>query len=128
MSGVRFRYVQLLVRDVQQSAKFYNEALGVPILASTENWIEFGEESKRPWFVLKLVDNESQTRAGYSPFLSFDVDDLDTIVSRSLMAGAVLDGPIKRPVFGSVGLRPEIELNFSVCCTSKSGWTHDCSS
>lgn len=39
---------------------------------------------------------------GYSPFLHFDVDDMDTTVVRCLSLGATLDGPIKYPAHGKV--------------------------
>ena len=34
------RYVLLLQRDVQQAARFYNQALGLPIKVLTERWAE----------------------------------------------------------------------------------------
>jgi hypothetical protein len=39
---------------------------------------------------------------GYSPFLSFNVEDMDGTVLRLLSMGAELDGPIKHPPQGKV--------------------------
>ncbi len=39
---------------------------------------------------------------GYSPFLCFDVQDMDATVVRLLQLGASLDGPIKYPAYGKV--------------------------
>lgn len=39
---------------------------------------------------------------GYSPFLSFNVKDMDGTVLRLLSMGAELDGPIKHPPQGKV--------------------------
>ena len=37
---------------------------------------------------------------GYSPFLSFNVTDLDATVNKLLSLGAQLDGPIRYPAVG----------------------------
>lgn len=37
---------------------------------------------------------------GYSPFLSFNVTDLDATVTTLLSLGATLDGPIRFPIVG----------------------------
>lgn len=46
--------------------------------------------------------SEAHCTTGYSPFLHFDVDDLDDTVRRLLSFGALLDGPIKYPTHGKV--------------------------
>ena len=40
--------------------------------------------------------------SGYSPFVSFDVDDMDTLVPSLLGLGAVLDGPVQYDTLGKV--------------------------
>lgn len=49
--------------------------------------------------------SEAHCTTGYSPFLHFDVDDLDGTVQRLLSLGAFLDGPIKYPTHGKVRRR-----------------------
>ena len=39
---------------------------------------------------------------GYSPFLNFNVDDMDMIVGRCVQMAADLDGPIQYPAMGKV--------------------------
>ncbi len=38
---------------------------------------------------------------GYSPLLTFDVDDLDDALPRLLGLGAALDGPVRRELYGT---------------------------
>lgn len=62
-----------------------------------------------------------QLTKGYSPFLSFNVDDMDSTVVRLLSMGAELDGPIKYPPQGKVtGLTYILKLTslvFKICWT-----------
>ena len=46
---------------------------------------------------------EAYASCGYSPFLCFEVEDLQARVQRLLELGAVLDGPIKYADRGKVG-------------------------
>lgn len=43
---------------------------------------------------------------GYSPFLQFTVQDMDSTLPRLLSMGGMLDGPIKYPVEGKVHKLP----------------------
>lgn len=54
---------------------------------------------------------------GYSPFLHFDVDDMDTTIVRCLSLGATLDGPIKYPAHGKV-----CKLHTVACQHQESLW------
>ena len=49
---------------------------------------------------------------GYSPFLSFNVKDMDDTVLRLLSMGAELDGPIKHPPQGKVCCNTD---SFQIC-------------
>jgi hypothetical protein len=46
--------------------------------------------------------SEAYTTCGYTPFLAFEVADLQGCVQRLLQMGATLDGPIKYPDRGKV--------------------------
>ncbi|CAK0782708.1 hypothetical protein CVIRNUC_005903 [Coccomyxa viridis] len=48
------------------------------------------------------VFREAYTNCGYSPFLSFEVIDLQSRVQSLLELGAVLDGPIKYAEQGKI--------------------------
>lgn len=41
-------------------------------------------------------------QTGYSPMLSFDVEDMDHTIQTALKLGAMMDGPIKYPAQGKV--------------------------
>jgi hypothetical protein len=56
----------------------------------------------RTVLALKAVGTEAFLTTGYSPFLNFTVQDMDTTVNNMLRMGAVLDGPIKYPAQGKV--------------------------
>ena len=51
---------------------------------------------------IQSVESEAQLSVGYSPFLNFNVDDMDMIVARCVQMGANLDGPIQYPAMGKV--------------------------
>ena len=51
---------------------------------------------------IKAVESEAQLTQGYSPILSFDVDDLDTVIAKCAQMGANLDGPIQYPAHGKI--------------------------
>jgi len=53
---------------------------------------------------IKAVESEAQLSNGYTPFLSFDVDDMDSVVARCAQMGAKLDGPIQYPAHGKVAV------------------------
>lgn len=59
--------------------------------------------------MLKAVEGEAMRSTGYSPFLCFDVADMDSTVVRLLQMGAALDGPIKYPAYGKVRERARID-------------------
>eukprot|EP00951_Prasinocladus_malaysianus_P005261 scaffold37377_cov46-Prasinocladus_malaysianus.AAC.1 len=50
-------------------------------------------------YVLSM-DREAFCTAGYSPFLQFTVQDMDTTLPKLLSMGATMDGPIKYPIEG----------------------------
>ena len=55
---------------------------------------------------MACVFREAYTNCGYSPFLSFEVIDLQSRVQSLLELGAVLDGPIKYAEQGKVTHHP----------------------
>jgi len=51
---------------------------------------------------IKSVEDEACLSHGYTPFLSFDVDDMDSTIVRCLQMGGRLDGSIQYPAHGKV--------------------------
>mmetsp|Transcript_15868 Transcript_15868/g.29952 ORF Transcript_15868/g.29952 Transcript_15868/m.29952 type:complete len:148 (-) Transcript_15868:106-549(-) len=119
-SGIRFARALLMVRGSQgvaQSVNFYQSALGMTVLRHTDDWAELvcGMASSASAdtdptttaaanfrLSIKSVESEAHLSVGYSPFLSFDVDDMDQTVARCAQMGAHLDGPIQYPAHGKV--------------------------
>jgi catechol 2,3-dioxygenase-like lactoylglutathione lyase family enzyme len=99
-----FRSVMLMIRDVPKSVAFYNEALGLPLLKSSDRYAELGVPGGGPPIALKHAEGEALVSVGYSPFLCFDVADVNDTVVRALTAGATLDGAIKHEPHGKVAV------------------------
>lgn len=117
--GVRFGRALLMVRGsngVATAVDFYEKGLGMTIIRHTDNWAELVcpvvgsshpsimETSMETNFHLSIQASESEASlaVGYSPFLNFDVDDMDSTVARCVKMGASLDGPIQYPAHGKV--------------------------
>ena len=118
--GVRFGRALIMVRGstgVAAAVNFYQNGLGMALVRHTDDWAELtcpvGPSSSNTnidtapsqinfHLSIQSSDSEAQLSAGYSPFLNFDVDDMDMIVARCVQMGANLDGPIQYPAMGKV--------------------------
>ena len=94
------RSVVLLLRDVPKTLSFFQSALQLPVIRSAPHqaMLQAGTST----LVLVQAKDEAACTTGYSPFLTFAVNDFDDAVVRMLQAGANLDGPIKHPHTGKV--------------------------
>eukprot|EP00979_Chaetoceros_neogracilis_P018291 scaffold10567_cov180-Chaetoceros_neogracile.AAC.3 len=122
-TGIRFGRAMLMVRGsekVAQSVNFYQNALGMHVIRHTDDWAELAcpvataatssdtssfpsnHSSANFRLSIKSVESEAQLSTGYSPILTFDVDDMDGTVARCAQMGAHLDGPIQYPAHGKV--------------------------
>ena len=118
--GVRFGRALIMVRGstgVAAAVNFYQNGLGMALVRHTDDWAELtcpvGPSSSNTnidtapppinfHLSIQSSESEAQLSAGYSPFLNFDVDDMDMIVARCVQMGANLDGPIQYPAMGKV--------------------------
>mmetsp|Transcript_31369 Transcript_31369/g.59662 ORF Transcript_31369/g.59662 Transcript_31369/m.59662 type:complete len:151 (-) Transcript_31369:338-790(-) len=127
--GVRFGRALLMVRGsngVATAVNFYQNGLGLYVVRHTDNWAELtcpviGSSSSSSSSLsnpnasssghnepinfhlsIQACESESQLSVGYSPFLNFDVEDMDMTVARCAQMGANLDGPIQYPAHGKV--------------------------
>ena len=126
--GVRFGRALIMVRGstgVAAAVNFYQNGLGMAVVRHTDDWAELtcpvgpsssntnikntnnNDDTDPPTqtnfhLSIQSSDSEAQLSAGYSPFLNFDVDDMDMIVARCVQMGANLDGPIQYPAMGKV--------------------------
>lgn len=119
---------------VAESVNFYQNALGMNVSRHTDEWAELtcgvAESDSDGGAVppevvpasptaetahaspaitnfrlsIKAVESEAQLSHGYTPFLSFDVEDMDSVVARCAQMGAKLDGPIQYPAHGKVAV------------------------
>ncbi|GMH43817.1 hypothetical protein BSKO_11751 [Bryopsis sp. KO-2023] len=94
------RHVLLLQRNVATAARFYSEGLGLKLEVLTERWAEL--KAGQTTLALKAVEGEAFLSVGYSPILSFKVDDLQDTLMKLIELGGVMDGPIKYPTQGKV--------------------------
>jgi catechol 2,3-dioxygenase-like lactoylglutathione lyase family enzyme len=103
-SPARFARAIMMVRGadgVHKAVEFYNKALGFQVVRHTDEWAEL-TCGRGVCLHVQAVTNEAQLSVGYSPLLSFDVDDMDTAISTCAQMGAHLDGPIQYPAHGKV--------------------------
>lgn len=107
--GIRIGRIVLMCRGsegLSKAADFYHQALGLAVTRITDDWAELncsttkGQDSIS--INLQAVHSEAQLSTGYSPILSFEVDDMDSVVSRCAQMGGHLDGPIQYPAHGKV--------------------------
>ena len=93
---------------LKKSVDFYHGALGLTVSRLTDDWAELrcgaicGTHDDTISINLQAVYSEPQLSTGYSPLVSFEVDDMDSVVARCAMNGGHLDGPIQYPAHGKV--------------------------
>jgi len=91
----RLRQLILLVRSVPKTIDFFGpNGLGLRILGASESYAEL-EAAENLVLAVKEVTREADLCKGYSPFLCFDVPDVDMMVPGLIMKGATLDGGVK---------------------------------
>lgn len=95
-----FKYLVLLHTDVLKAAQFYAHGLGLAVNVCTLRWAEL--QSGPCKIALMQAPSDLQVTKGYSPFLSFNVTDMDSTVMRLLSMGGELDGAIKHQPQGKV--------------------------
>ena len=117
--GVRFGRALMMVRGsngVASAVNFYQNGLGMAVVRHTDNWAELtcpvGIQQTSTTSIMgepinfhlsiQACESEAQLGVGYSPFLNFDVVDMDIAVARCVQMGANLDGPIQYPAHGKV--------------------------
>ena len=123
-SGARLARIVLMVRGsegIANAVNFYHQALGLQVHRVTDDWAELssssnpaaasgdaaagGGESGGITLSLQAVhSNEAQLSTGYSPWITFEVNQMDQTVAAAVQAGAHLDGPIQYPAHGKVAM------------------------
>jgi predicted enzyme related to lactoylglutathione lyase len=79
-------------------------------MRATDDWAELSCDACHDkvggsfHLTIKAVESEAQLCKGYTPILSFDVNDIDSVITRCIHMGASLDGPIQYPAHGKVAV------------------------
>ena len=95
---VEFKHIMLMVKNIPDTVKFYNEGLGLKIITSSPGWAEL--DANGTTIALHAASENGQS--GSSPILSFHVDDVYATIATLEERGAVLEGNVREPSFGKV--------------------------
>jgi catechol 2,3-dioxygenase-like lactoylglutathione lyase family enzyme len=89
----RINVVYLYVRDVERSARFYRDLLGIP-LEGDAGWMEarFGDGTR---FALHALHEGAREPAAGTVHVNFEVADLDEALSRLRAEGVESSGPVR---------------------------------
>ncbi|KAA8499580.1 hypothetical protein FVE85_7165 [Porphyridium purpureum] len=87
--------ILLLVRDVSVTTRFFTLGLGM----KTDRFARLQSPNLTTIEVCS-GDGEASCTTGYSPFLVFEVEDMDSKIPALLSMGATLDGPILYKAYG----------------------------
>jgi len=96
--SARFRHVMLLVNDLPKTVDFYQQAFGLEVRMRSPIWTELELDGT----TLAVHATEDRVEAGNGVHLSFEVDDIEAMVTRLVDHGAGLDGEIREASFGKV--------------------------
>jgi len=95
---IQFKHVMVMVTDMEHSARFYGEGLGLELKTQSPMWSEFqGGDT-----TIALHASREKPVAGGSPILSFYVDSLEATLQSLIELGGVQEGDIREPSFGKV--------------------------
>ena len=104
MLAPRLSRLVLTVRGstgLANAVQFYGESIGLPVLRVTDDWAELDAGNHLTLHLLKS-EKEGELSTGYSPMVTFEIDDMDATIASCAQAGAHLDGPIQYPAHGKV--------------------------
>jgi predicted enzyme related to lactoylglutathione lyase len=93
-----FRHVMLLVNDLPKTVAFYRDAFGLEVRMQSPVWTELVLDGT----TLAVHATEDEVTVGNAVHLSFEVDDMDTVLARLLEHGAKLEGEVRKTSFGQV--------------------------
>lgn len=88
---------------------------GVPVeIIQATRWVmrvpQRVEPERELLFTLRVADgrkkSEAQCSVGYSPFVNFEVDNMDEAVPALIQLGGHLDGPLLHQPYGTVRVSP----------------------
>lgn len=99
--------IVLMVRGSEglaRSVDFYHRALRLPVIRATDDWAELAANQNVVLSLQAISNSESQLCTGYTPWLTFTVNDMDATVADCVKLGGHLDGPIQYPAHGKIAV------------------------
>jgi len=107
--------VTFFVRNLERSARFFSEGLGLTIASTTSSHIHLQGQNS-PTVELHQSPSEAHCSTGFSPMITFTVDDMDSRVPRMIELGATLDGAVQYRTYGKV--RRRLRMRAGVLCAA----------
>jgi catechol 2,3-dioxygenase-like lactoylglutathione lyase family enzyme len=117
---VRLSRLVLMVRGqagLASAVEFYHLGLGLPVLRFTDEWAELlavptshhhrhdsSAAEAAVTLALQATNIEAQLSIGYSPWITFEVTNMEERIAACTQAGAHLDGPLQHQAHGTVAL------------------------
>lgn len=97
----RLSRIVFLLRNVQSGVRFYRDGLGLHLDTASPS---FARLTTRDGTAVELnaAETESQCSSGYSPLITFEIEDMDHTVPRLIQFGAALDGSIQYLPYGKL--------------------------
>jgi predicted enzyme related to lactoylglutathione lyase len=97
------RNIVLTVKNSQATATFFAEAIGMRVQHKNDNSVELSQrDGMGPPIIVMQAQSAATLSGGYSPLLNFDIDNMDSTVTKAINQGAILDGPIKYAAYGKI--------------------------
>ncbi|KAL4512619.1 hypothetical protein ABPG72_020456 [Tetrahymena utriculariae] len=107
-----FKNIVLFCRDVEKTAGFYSDAVGLKVSHQSKQLVELKDYSNFR-LILKQIDGEAYNMKGYSPILNFEVDDFEHTLKKFQSYGAEKDGEIVENEDYQVKLYQNILININ---------------
>jgi len=87
----KLRNIILFTRDIDKTSSFFTDALGLKVIHQSQIFAELTDASKQKIY-LKKSFSEAYCSTGYSPMLNFEIENLDNMIEKAKVYGAILDG------------------------------------
>eukprot|EP00040_Diaphanoeca_grandis_P001217 m.275186 g.275186 ORF g.275186 m.275186 type:complete len:119 (-) comp116743_c0_seq1:264-620(-) len=98
----RLRGLVLIVRNIDTATQFYTQGLNLAVISQDGSSTELQAGPAVTISIQAVEGNEAAMSTGYSPFMNFDIADMDATIPTLIQLGGRLDGPIQYPPHGKV--------------------------
>lgn len=94
--SARLGGILLLVPQLERSMRFWSDGVGLQIVQQTREWASLDDGNLE----LQQTSSVAACVTGYTPLIRVHVTDVDESVRACVALGGVMDGPIRRPLYG----------------------------